>query len=170
MGISFSQVNFKYKDDFVLKDINLKVSSEKLNIILGPSGSGKSTLLKLINGLLKPSKGIVNVSQYTNFHRISKKKLKPLLNEVGYVFQNPEDQFFAETVEEELYYGPNNKGISRDITEKNIYYFLKLFDLNPKYLKSSPRNLSGGEMRKIDRKSTRLNSSHVAISYAVFCL
>jgi len=149
MDITFSQVNFKYQEEYVLKDINLEIPSSKFTVFLGPSGSGKSTLLKLINGLLKPTEGRVSVENHINDLQINKKRLQLLLNDVGYVFQNPEEQFFAETVEEELYYGPNNKKISKLITKKNIDSLFNLFDLDSNYLRKSPRKLSGGEMRKV---------------------
>lgn len=163
MGITFSQVNFNYNEKSTLNDINIKIPTGKFNVILGPSGSGKSTLLKLINGLLRPTAGSVIVNQHINHCKTKKKETKLLLNEVGFVFQNPEDQFFAETVLEELYYGPNNKGIPKEITIRNIEYLFNLFNLNLKYLKRSPRRLSGGEMRKIAIISSLLMEQNIIL-------
>lgn len=119
-----------------LKGINLKIEDSESIVIIGENGSGKTTLVKHFNGLLKPTSGQVwienkNTKDYSTAE---------LSKTVGYVFQNPEQQLFKETVREELIFGPQNIGFSENKTKKRIEKIAKLtniynlLDLNPRKL------------------------------------
>ncbi|MGC8766230.1 MAG: energy-coupling factor ABC transporter ATP-binding protein [Brevinematia bacterium] len=113
----FRNVYFAYLDeDYVIKDINLSVEEGEFIILLGPNGCGKTTLLKHFNGLLKPTKGQVlfmskDINSYRSYEIFSK---------VGFLFQDPNDQIFAATVEEDVSFGPNNLGLPKDEIESRI--------------------------------------------------
>ena len=109
-AVVFDDVWFRYEkdQDFVLRGITLEIHVGELVAIVGPNGAGKTTLIKHINGLLKPSKGRVTVFD-VDTRKTSTAKLSKI---VGLVFQNPNHQLFAETVEEEVLFGLRNFGIS----------------------------------------------------------
>jgi energy-coupling factor transport system ATP-binding protein len=106
-----------------LKNINLKINAQEIIGVIGQNGSGKTTLVKHFNGLLKPTSGKVFVSGKDTLPR----KVQELSAHVGYVFQNPNHQLFAKTVEHELEFGPRNLGLSEaevhERREKAIEFF-----------------------------------------------
>lgn len=120
-----------------LKGIDLKIEDGESVIIIGGNGSGKTTLVKHFNGLLKPTYGQIWIGDY-NTKDYSTAELS---RTVGYIFQNPEQQLFRETVIEELTFGPNNLGFPlakiKEIVEK-IAYITDIYDL----LDSNPRRLN----------------------------
>lgn len=89
----------------VLKDVNL-VLDDRSTAIIGQNGAGKTTLVKLLKGLLKPVSGSI----YYGGEDISGKTVAMLAGEVGYVFQNPDDQIFKYHVMDEIMFGPLNIG------------------------------------------------------------
>ena len=101
--ISFKDVSFSWprKTDHVIKNCNLSINKTGLWMIVGKNGSGKSTLLKLVNGLLKPSNGVIN-----NFA------------DIGMVFQNPDHQILMPNCRSELLLNINQKFSKKDITNK----------------------------------------------------
>ena len=106
-----------------VQDVNLTINRQEIIGVIGQNGSGKTTLVKHFNGLLKPSKGkvIVNGNETTNM------RVQELSKDVGYVYQNPNHQLFARTVEAELEFGPRNLGLSEEEVierrEKAIEFF-----------------------------------------------
>ncbi len=87
-----------------LRGIDLNIQSGEKIAIIGQNGAGKTTLVRHFNGLLKPTSGSVNVGNWdTKDHSIAQ-----LASRVGYVFQNPDDQLFSQTVESEIIFGPKN--------------------------------------------------------------
>ncbi len=101
MRIQLSDVAFRYEKETVLQDINLNIASGTLTVFCGQTGSGKSTLLHLISGLETPSAGTIEVSE-PNHRRTT-----------AIVFQQPETQIFAGTVQEDLEYGLELRGVSK---------------------------------------------------------
>ncbi len=95
------------RDRYALSDVNLGIGRGEFVALIGQNGSGKTTLIKHFNGLLKPSRGrvIVEGRDTTNL------PTSELARSVGYVFQNPDHQIFAETVREEVAFGPKNLGM-----------------------------------------------------------
>jgi energy-coupling factor transport system ATP-binding protein len=106
-----------------LQDINLEIGRGELVGVIGQNGSGKTTLVKHFNGLLKPTAGTVFIEGVDT----RKKTVQQLSRRVGYVFQNPNHQLFAKTVEVELEFGPRNLGLSEEEIverrEKAIEFF-----------------------------------------------
>jgi energy-coupling factor transport system ATP-binding protein len=106
-----------------LQQANLKIYPGEIIGVIGQNGSGKTTLVKHFNGLLKPTRGKVRVKGKDT----SQMRIQQLAADVGYVFQNPNHQLFARTVEAELEFGPRNLGVPEEEIverrEKAIEFF-----------------------------------------------
>jgi energy-coupling factor transporter ATP-binding protein EcfA2 len=94
------------RDHFSVKDVSLTIQPGEFVAIIGQNGSGKTTLIKHLNGLLKPTSGQVIVDG----HLTTDLRTSELAKFVGFVFQNPDHQIFAQTVREEVAFGPKNLG------------------------------------------------------------
>ncbi|HLC60473.1 MAG TPA: ATP-binding cassette domain-containing protein [Candidatus Nanoarchaeia archaeon] len=101
--IQAKNLNFRYEEDWILKNISLSIKEGSFTAIIGPNGSGKSTLAKHFNAILAPSGGNVYVDGVD-----TKKDEFNARKEVGFVFQNFEDQLVYSTVEEDVGFGLEN--------------------------------------------------------------
>jgi len=129
-----------------IKDISLDIGEGESIGIMGKTGSGKSTLIQLISGLLYPTQGEIFIKD----RDIKKWNSKELCKIIGIVFQYPEYQFFAETVFEEVAFGPRNVGIPDEELENCVREALTTVGLSYEEIKDrSPFNLSGGEKRRL---------------------
>jgi energy-coupling factor transport system ATP-binding protein len=143
--ISVQNVSFNYPDGpQVLRGVNLEIKDGEFVAIMGENGAGKTTLVKMFNGLLKPTKGTVEIDGVET----KEKSVAQMSRNVGLIFQNPDNQLFAETVAQELGFSLRNFGFSDDITQKRVTSFLHLLDLE-QYASSSPFILSGGERKRV---------------------
>ena len=113
-----------------LKGVTLVVHDGEVLGIIGQNGSGKTTLVKHFNGLLKPSAGEVLVLGEST----QKKRVSELARHVGYVFQNPDQQFFLTSVEKEIGYGPANIGMPNEERERVTSESLERLGLSAKRL------------------------------------
>lgn len=148
MSIEFQRVGYVYdkKTPFereAVIDLSFKIEDGESLSILGKTGSGKSTVLQLMNGIIKPSSGRVIVD---GMMTTEKDKAFEIRKRVGLVFQNPEHQFFADTVYQEIAFGPRNFGMDVDEAVKES---IKIVGLKWDILSRSPFALSGGEKRKV---------------------
>jgi energy-coupling factor transporter ATP-binding protein EcfA2 len=99
-----------------LSQINLSINQGDYIALVGQNGSGKTTLAKHLNGLLKPSQGVVHV-----FGEDTKdKKVSQLSRKVGYVFQNPDDMLFCTSVADEIAYGPHMLGFDKNEVNQKV--------------------------------------------------
>jgi energy-coupling factor transporter ATP-binding protein EcfA2 len=132
-----------------LNSITLKISKGEFIGLLGATGSGKSTLVRTFNGLI-PSfyRGIF--FGYVGVHEKDtiNEKISNLSQHVGLVFQNPENQLVAMTVEREIAFGLENLGIDRDIIQQKITEILEYLDIIH-LRKRHPYELSGGEQQRV---------------------
>lgn len=136
---------FYYPDGTpALQDIKLSVKQGEFLGILGGNGSGKTTLLKVLNGLLKTTKGEVCLEE-DNIKSIHK---DILFRKVCTMFQNPDDQLFASTVGEDIAYGPANMGLKKDEVCRRIEYALGAVDMLG-FADKPIHNLSFGEKKRI---------------------
>ena len=127
-----------------LKGVNLSIKKGEFVAIIGQNGAGKTTLARHIIGLLKPNEGKLKVRG----KEIADKSVAELSREVGYVFQNPDEQIFTDSVEDELKFGPTNLGKDLDYIKNIVDEVLQDVGLD-KYRKVWPKYLSKGERQRL---------------------
>ena len=132
-----------------LSNINLSIPSGTFQTIIGHTGSGKSTLIQHLNGLLKPTRGSIQIGEFLIQAGVKEKRLKALRKHVGIVFQYPEHQLFEETIEKDIIFGPLNFGVSDEEAKKRAARLIQQVGLDESYLSRSPFDLSGGQMRRV---------------------
>lgn len=126
MNLEVEDLHFNYPGGVeALRGITLRIESGELVAMVGQNGSGKTTLVKHFNGLLKPSRGRVQVGDWDT-RAVS---VARLASRVGYVFQNPDDQLFCKTVIEEVSFGPRNLGYAPEKVERLVRRALALTGL-----------------------------------------
>lgn len=153
MSIKLANIYHTYSkgtpfERLALADVSLNIAKGEIVAIIGHTGSGKSTLVQHLNGLLKPDKGRATIDDID----ISAKgvQAKNARQQVGMVFQYPEHQIFAETVFEDIAFGPRNKGFSEDEVAKAVREAMEFVGLDYEtYAQRSPFQLSGGQMRRV---------------------
>lgn len=128
-----------------LADINLEIRRGEFVTIIGTNGSGKSTLAKHLNALLLPSRGRVLVK---DMDTRDAGKLWNIRQTVGMVFQNPDNQIVATTVEEDVAFGPENLGIPPAEIRRRVDEALAIVDM-AEYKQAAPHLLSGGQKQRI---------------------
>ena len=114
--------------------------------IIGHTGSGKSTLVQMLNGLLQPDEGEVIIDGVNIW--AEPKKIREIRFKAGLVMQYPEYQLFAETVREDIEFGPKNMGLTGDELNKAVEGAAAFAGLAPELLPKSPFELSGGQKRR----------------------
>lgn len=154
MDISLQQVGYLYGKDTpfekrALHGVDVMIESGSYTAIVGHTGSGKSTLLMHLNGLLKPSEGVVKVGDLEIEGKTKGKALREIRSRVGIVFQFPEHQLFEETVLKDIMFGPLNFGMDKVEAEKRAYELIDLLGLPKDVAHKSPFDLSGGQMRRV---------------------
>ncbi len=151
MSIVINHLTFAYmqggkKLEPTLRDLNFIIEEGEFLGIIGHTGSGKSTFVKHLNGLLTNEKGSVIVDGHDVSEKSERKKVRQL---VGMVFQYPEYQLFAETVFEDVAFGPRNMKLDADEVKNRVVRALTLVGLDPeRFSERSPFDLSGGERRR----------------------
>ena len=131
-----------------LNDVSLEISKGEFVAIIGHTGSGKSTLVQHLNGLLKPSQGKAAIDDVDLSGKGT--NVQAARQQVGMVFQYPEHQIFAETVFEDIAFGPRNKGFNEDEVNKQVREAMAFVGLDyDTYAQRSPFQLSGGQMRRV---------------------
>ncbi len=135
---------FSYGPDAqALDGVSLKVPVHATTAIVGQTGSGKSTLLRLLCGLEAADAGSLTVC---GINAATKRGRRQVRRAVGYVMQHPERQLFAQTVAEDVAFGPRNQGLSAAEVERRVAHALDLVGLADRR-DASPFELSGGQQR-----------------------
>ena len=150
--IELKDVNFIYGkktpyEMHALKDINLTIEQGSVTGIIGHTGSGKSTLIQLLNGLEKPESGKVIVKDKDIWEK--PKEISKIRHIVGMVMQYPEYQLFADTVREDIAFGPKNLGVPDDEINKRVDEASRFCGIDTETLNKSPFDLSGGQKRRV---------------------
>ncbi|KKG13009.1 ATP-binding protein [Methanosarcina sp. 2.H.T.1A.6] len=135
---------YPHLDSNALDNINLKVFKGERVAVLGANGAGKSTLFKHLNGILRPLSGEVLVKGET----VTKKNVRMCREAVGIVFQDPDDQVLAPSVEEDIAFGPINMGLSREEVETRVKEALEMVGLTG-FEDRAPHHLSGGQKKLV---------------------
>jgi cobalt/nickel transport system ATP-binding protein len=127
-----------------LDNVSLKIYPGEKVAFLGANGAGKSTLFKHLNGILKPGSGEVLI----HGEPISKKNIVKVRQTVGIVFQNPDDQILAPTVEQDVAFGPVNMGLSEKEVMARVKEALRVVNMTG-LEDRSPHHLSGGQKKRV---------------------
>lgn len=154
MEIKYHNVYYDYYEktpikQTALENITLNIKKGQINGIIGKSGSGKSTFVELMNALRLPTMGTIRIGDYILEHNRKIPEINKLRFEIGFVFQNPKEQFFLPTVEKEIAFGMKQFSYKLDQIKKRIHDALKMVGLDDSYLDRNPLELSNGEMRKV---------------------
>lgn len=151
MSIVINHLTFAYTQggkplEPTLKDLTFTIDEGVFLGIIGHTGSGKSTLVKHLNGLLPCEKGSVTVDGHDLSQKSERRTVRSL---VGMVFQYPEYQLFAETVFEDVAFGPRNMKLDEAEVKSRVNQAMTLVGLDPeRFCSRSPFELSGGERRR----------------------
>jgi len=151
MALVLEHVGFTYSSHegvvVAVSDISLDIEDGDFLGIIGHTGSGKSTLLQLMCGLMQPTEGRILL----NGKDLADKKVRQqLLGKIGIAFQYPEYQLFAQTVADDIAFGPRNAGLTPTEIDERVRYTMRLMRLDyDRYARLSPFELSGGEMRRV---------------------
>lgn len=148
--IQASGLTFQYHSELaeaspVVKGIDFSIQEGSFVSIIGHNGSGKSTLAKLMNALLVPTAGVLTV---TGFSTDDEERLWDIRQQVGMVFQNPDNQIVGTIVEDDVAFGLENLGIEATEMRKRIDESLESVKMTA-YLKSQPQRLSGGQKQRV---------------------
>lgn len=145
--LEMQNISYAYDKGFdALKDVSVSVKAGERIALLGNNGAGKSTFFLCCNGVLKPTAGKIILGGQELSR--SKKDLMKLRESVGLVFQDPDDQIIASTVEAEVSFGPMNLGYGREEVERRVDGALADMDLL-EYRERVPQYLSGGEKKRV---------------------
>lgn len=142
--IQLENVGFSYGGGQILNNISMTLEGGKIYALIGRTGSGKSTLIRHLNGLLLPQSGRVLVDGEDT----KKADMRHIRRKVGIVFQYPEQQLFAESVYEDIAFGPKNLGLDDDEIHKRVEKAMREVSLSSELCERSPFSLSGGEKRR----------------------
>ncbi len=143
--LEFKNLSFGYPGRPLFEGFNFSLKEGSRIGLIGPNGAGKSTLLRLMLGLERPKAGKI----YFRGQELKKERdFYPVRREIGLLFQDPEDQLFCPTVEEDLAFGPLNLGLSRQEVAKRVAEVLQFLGLRG-FEKRLTYRLSGGEKRLV---------------------
>ncbi|MCR3921114.1 MAG: energy-coupling factor transporter ATPase [Firmicutes bacterium] len=143
-------MGFAYQKDedgqsWALRDINLSIDKGEFVAILGSNGSGKSTLAKHFNALLLPTNGELYVNGLNTTDTANHWQIR---QSAGMVFQNPDNQIVATTVEEDVAFGPENLGLPSAEIRERVDEALELVGMSD-YKQHAPHLLSGGQKQRV---------------------
>ena len=140
-------IKYSYNNDYqALKGVSLKIEKGEMVALLGKNGAGKSTLFLHLNGIYEPDEGKVFIDGEEL--KYDKKSLLKFRQKVGIVFQNPDDQIFAPTVEEDVAFGPLNLGLSMEEVQDRVEEALDRVGMSG-FEKTAPHHLSGGQKKRV---------------------
>lgn len=150
--VELKEINFVYgkKTPYEIKaldNINVTIEENCITGIIGHTGSGKSTLVQLLNGLVRADSGTVYIDGKNIWEK--PKEIRKVRFKVGMVMQYPEYQLFADTVKEDIAFGPKNMGLDNEEIEKRILDSIAFCGLDKDILDKSPFDLSGGQKRRV---------------------
>ena len=153
MSIKVDHISYTYMpgapyEKEALKEISLEIKKGEFIALIGHTGSGKSTLVQHFNGLLHPTKGPVSLDGVDLAGKTM--EARAALNKIGMVFQYPEQQLFAETVYEDIAFGPKNMGLPYEEIKERVTDAMRFVGLDfETFAGRSPFSLSGGQMRRV---------------------
>ena len=145
--LEVKNIKYSYNSDYqALNGVSLKVNKGEMVALLGKNGAGKSTLFLHLNGIYQPDEGQVFIDGEEL--KYDKKSLLKFRQKVGIVFQNPDDQIFAPTVEEDVAFGPLNLGLPMEEVQDRVEEALARVGMSG-FEKKAPHHLSGGQKKRV---------------------
>lgn len=145
--IEVRNLTFKYKQDqerYTLDDVTFHVKQGEWLSIIGHNGSGKSTVVRLIDGLLKAEAGQI----FVDGDLLTEDNVWDIRHKIGMVFQNPDNQFVGATVEDDVAFGLENKGVSHQEMIERVHQALQLVGMEA-FKDKEPSRLSGGQKQRV---------------------
>ena len=145
--IDVKNLSFRYKESqeyYDVKDITFHVKRGEWLSIVGHNGSGKSTTVRLIDGLLEAESGEIVIDG----QRLIEENVWNIRRQIGMFFQNPDNQFVGATVEDDVAFGLENQGLSRQEMQKRVEEALDLVGMLD-FKKREPARLSGGQKQRV---------------------
>ncbi len=145
--IDVKNLSFRYKESqeyYDVKDITFHVKRGEWLSIVGHNGSGKSTTVRLIDGLLEAESGEIVIDG----QQLTEENVWDIRRQIGMVFQNPDNQFVGATVEDDVAFGLENQGLSRQKMKKRVEEALALVGMLD-FKKREPARLSGGQKQRV---------------------
>ena len=145
--VDVKNLSFRYKENqeyYDVKDITFHVKRGEWLSIVGHNGSGKSTTVRLIDGLLEAESGEIVIDG----QRLTEENIWNIRRQIGMVFQNPDNQFVGATVEDDVAFGLENQGLSRQEMKKRVEEALDLVGMLD-FKKREPARLSGGQKQRV---------------------
>ena len=145
--IDVKNLSFRYKESqeyYDVKDITFHVKRGEWLSIVGHNGSGKSTTVRLIDGLLEAESGEIVIDG----QRLTEENVWNIRRQIGMVFQNPDNQFVGATVEDDVAFGLENQGLSRQEMKRRVEEALDLVGMLD-FKKREPARLSGGQKQRV---------------------
>ena len=145
--IDVKNLSFRYQESqeyYDVKDITFHVKRGEWLSIVGHNGSGKSTTVRLIDGLLEAESGEIVIDG----QRLTEENIWNIRRQIGMVFQNPDNQFVGATVEDDVAFGLENQGLSRQEMQKRVEEALDLVGMLD-FKKREPARLSGGQKQRV---------------------
>ena len=155
MPIKIKNVSFSYlvktpNEVKALDDVSFEIKDNSVTALIGHTGSGKSTLIQLLNALMIPTSGEIEVDDFLiTSNKRKNKRIKELRKHIASIFQFPEYQLFEETVEKDVAFGLKNYGVKEAEAIKKAHEALSLVGIDESFYKRSPFELSGGEKRRV---------------------
>ena len=146
-GVSFIYGKKTPYEIKALDNINMCIKENCITGLIGHTGSGKSTLVQMFNGLARPDEGRIFVDGADIWEK--PKEISKIRYKVGMVMQYPEYQLFADTVWEDIAYGPRNMGLSEDEVKERVRTSAEFCGIDEETLSKSPFDLSGGQKRRV---------------------
>ena len=141
--IELEKINFSYGEHKIFDDFSLSINEGTFTTIVGPNGSGKSTLVRILLGLIRTD-GKVVIDETEMNH----KNLKDIISKIGVVFENPDNQFVAETVMDDIAFSLENMQVKpKEIMArvKEIANYIGITDI----IEREPHTLSGGQKQLV---------------------
>lgn len=152
MMLEVDKVTFSYSKrgerevPAALREVSLRINAGETVAIIGQNGSGKSTLAKLLAGLLQPTYGSILIDDLPT--NAGAEAQWTIHQRVGMVFQNPDDQLVANTVIDDIAFGPENLGLPRFEIEERVHEAMSLLQLEP-YAQMAISELSVGQKQRV---------------------
>ena len=142
-ALDVNHIYFSY-DHFSLVDIDFELHQGEQKALVGLNGSGKTTLFKLMLGLIEPLSGEIHVFE----RKVVRENLWAVRQDVGFLFQNPDDQLFAPSVWEDVAFGPRNQGLSEGEIAERVSWALEVVGMSD-FANRSVNQMSHGQAKRV---------------------